>query len=150
MVGSLCGLLAGNTLGAQTLSMLKPFVLQERSGVLVFFLRVDMWENKTIKAWYLFSTLMNWPYQLLLLQVFFGGFITVTRHRDGVFLCAWSIFVGFCWQALRPKPQLHYHFSSGLCVSWSDFSKGKVFAVVNFWIPQKSHGFSSLTIYHKH
>lgn len=115
-----------------------------------FFLRVDMWEKKTIKAWYLFSTLMNWPYQLLLLQVFFGGFITVTRHRDGVFLCAWSIFVGFCWQALRPKPQLHYHFSSGLCVSWSDFSKGKVFAVVNFWIPQKSHGFSSLTIYHKH
>ena len=38
MVGSLCGLLAGNTLGAQTLSMLK-LVLHERSGVLVFFFK---------------------------------------------------------------------------------------------------------------
>ena len=49
MVGSLCGLLAGNTLGAQTLSMSKPFVTGEKWSKCFFFLRVDMWKKRRLK-----------------------------------------------------------------------------------------------------
>ena len=104
-----------------------------RREVEFFFFSVCMWKKRWLKlGTYSPHYSKNWLYHYLVCKFLVDLSLSSSIKSVSVH----GQFLIFC-QALRPKPQLHYHFSSGLCVSRLDFfvwGKIQKSGKVNTWI----------------